>query len=72
VLELDPYSSEAKGKLLAIGRIRLGRQYYQSARALFEDGAFPESLEKVERGLLLLPNDPALLELQQQIREKIP
>jgi serine/threonine-protein kinase PpkA len=72
VLELDPYSSEAKGKLLAIGRIRLGRQYYQSARALFEDGAFPESLEKVERGLFLLPNDPALLELQQQIREKIP
>ena len=71
VLKLEPKNSEAREKLVAIGRIRLGIQYQKEAEQLLREGALQESLAKIEAGLRLAPDFPALLQLREQVQARL-
>jgi serine/threonine-protein kinase PpkA len=71
VLKLEPDNSEAKTKLIEIGRIQLGIQYQREAERLLRENALQESLAKIEAGLRLAPDFPALLQLRQQVQARL-
>lgn len=70
ILKLEPDNTEAREKLVEIGRIRLAIQYQKEAEQLLREGALQESLLKIDAGLRMAPDFPALLQLREQVRAR--
>jgi serine/threonine-protein kinase PpkA len=70
ILRLDQGNLGARDKLLAIGRIQLGRQALQAAEGLSRDGKLREALDKTEMGLRLVPDDPQLLAMRDRLKKE--
>ncbi|BCL61627.1 hypothetical protein DGMP_23200 [Desulfomarina profundi] len=65
VLELDPENHEAHD-----GIHEIGRQYHEFAKLELQAGNFEKATEFVQTGLVIIPEDRALLATQVNIKEK--
>lgn len=66
VLQLEPGNSEAKA-----GLFRMAERYKQLSRRSLREGNLSESLVYAAAGLKVMPNDKALMRLQDEARAKI-
>jgi hypothetical protein len=68
VLELAPNHQRARDRLLELGRMRLGAQYLDSARTLYERGDWERSLDEAKTGLRLSANHSGLAVFRDRIQ----
>jgi serine/threonine-protein kinase PpkA len=71
ILRIDPGHSEAKAKLIRIGRIRLVAQYRTAAEQLLHQGDLRGSLAKIEVGLRLAPDQQDLKALREKVEAQM-
>jgi tetratricopeptide (TPR) repeat protein len=71
VLELSPDNTQARERLVTLGRRQLSLQYFQKADKLLEQGQLDRSLEEIDQGLRLAPGDADLLDLKRRVEERI-
>ena len=65
ILTLDPENSQAK-----IGLERVAKEYAKKAQQKLEAGALQDSLQKIQRGLAITPENSELLHLRQEVEHR--
>lgn len=70
VLALDPENETAKKRLLEIGRMSVAQRQIDATRAFLEGGDLQGAAVRVERGLMIAPENDSLLALREEIRAR--
>jgi flagellar basal body-associated protein FliL len=69
---LSSESQEArKQRQINLGRLRLVKRYQETAQQLMQQGKLQESLQEIQKGLIIWPGDDSLLELRDEVEALI-
>lgn len=66
IMQLDADNTQARA-----GLAKIAQDYLQQARRRYKDGALPDSLILIDKGLALVPNQTDMTRLREEVSQKI-